>query len=114
MKYHLAKILGHDVEVCLKTNPEIMKIKFDSLDAKDKKKDEAAAKKVELSIRSSATSTLEGQCNGRGSIDSGIGRFTSFFVPRTTPRAQPSIKSVLKKKEKKETDRVVGRCLFLE
>jgi hypothetical protein len=112
LKYHLAKIPEHDVDVCPITNPKIMRIASDSLEAKDKKKDEAAAKKVELSIRSSATSTLEGQCNGRGSIDSGIGRFTSFFVPRTTPRAQPSISSMLKKKEKKEAYRAMERCLF--
>jgi hypothetical protein len=49
---------------------------------------------------------------GRGSTDSGIGRFSPLFVTRTTPRAQPSIRSVLKKKEKKEADRLVGRCLF--
>jgi hypothetical protein len=112
LKYNLAKILGHDVEVCLKTNAEIMIIAFDSLDAKDKNKNEATTKKVELSVRSSSTSTPEGQCSGRGSTDSGTGRFKPFFVPRTTPGAQPSIRSVLKKKENKEADRVVGRCLF--
>jgi hypothetical protein len=37
---------------------------------------------------------------------------TSFFVPRTGHGAQPSIKSVVKKKEKQEADRVMGRCLF--
>jgi hypothetical protein len=89
-----------------------MRIAFDSLEAKDKKKYEAVARKAELSVRSSTTSTPEGQCSGRGSTDSGTGRFAPFFVPRTTPGAQPSIRSVLKKKEKKEADRAVGRCLF--
>jgi hypothetical protein len=112
LKYHLAKIPGHDVEVCLKTNPKIMRIAFDSLEAKDKNKYEATARKDELSVRSSMTSTPEGQCSGRGSTDLGIGRFAPFFVPRTTPGAHPSIGSVLKKKEKKEADRAVGRCLF--
>jgi hypothetical protein len=112
LKYHLAKIPGHDVEFCLKTNPKIMRIAFDSLEAKDKKKYDATTRKAEISVRSSATSTLEGQCSGRGSTDSGIGRFAPFFVPRTTPGAQPSIRSVLKKKEKKEAERAVGRCLF--
>jgi hypothetical protein len=37
-----------------------MRIAFDSLEAKDKKKNEAAAKKAELSVRSSMTSTPEG------------------------------------------------------
>jgi hypothetical protein len=103
LKYHLAKIPEHD---------DFMRIAFDSLEAKDKKKDEAAAKKTRLSFKISATSTPKGQCSGSGSTDSGIGRFASFFVPRTTPRAQPSIRSMLMKKEKKEADRVVERCLF--
>jgi hypothetical protein len=38
LKYHLAKILGHDIEVCGSTTPEIMRIAFDSLEAKDKNK----------------------------------------------------------------------------
>jgi hypothetical protein len=55
---------------------------------------------------------VQQQCSGRGSTNSGTGRFAPFYVPRTTPGAQPSIRSVLKKKEKKEADKVVGRCLF--
>jgi hypothetical protein len=91
-----------------------MRIAFDSLEAKDKKKDEAAAKRVELTIRSSVTSLPQ-----RDSIVGGASQIqlprgsTSFFVPeRTTVGAQPSIRSMLKKKEKEEADRVVGRCLF--
>jgi hypothetical protein len=111
LKYHLAKIPGHDIEVCGSTTPEIMRIAFDSLEAKDKKKNYAVARKVKLSFRSSATSTPEGQGSGRGSTDSGIGKLSPFFPTRTTTGAQPSIRSMLKKKEKKEADRVVGRCL---
>jgi hypothetical protein len=112
LKYHLAKIPEHDIDVCGSTTQEIMRIAFDSLEAKDKKKNEKAARKVELSVRSSVTSTPEGQCSGRGSTDSGTGRFSTFFLTRTTPGAQSSIRSMLKKKEKKEANRVVGRCLF--
>ena len=79
MKYHLAKIPEHDVDVCPITNPKIMRIAFDSLEAKDKKKDEAAAKRDELSIRTSTTSTLERQCSGRGSTDSTTWRSASFL-----------------------------------
>jgi hypothetical protein len=80
LKYHLAKIPGHDIEVCGNTTPEIIRIAFDSLEAKDKKKNDATARKAELSVRSSTTSTPKGQCSGRGSVDSGIGRFSPFFV----------------------------------
>ena len=35
-----------------------------------------------------------------------------FFFPRTTPGAQPSIRSTLKKKEKDEADKLVDRCFL--
>jgi ribosome-binding protein aMBF1 (putative translation factor) len=66
LKYHLAKISGHDIDICDKTTPKIMRIAFDSLEAKDKKKNETATRKAELSFRSSMTSTPEGQGSGRG------------------------------------------------
>jgi hypothetical protein len=85
LKYHLFKIPEHDVDVCPNNNSKIMRIAFDSLEAKDKKKDEATTKKAKLSFRSSTTSTPEGHCSGRGSTDLGTEMFASFFVPRTTP-----------------------------
>jgi hypothetical protein len=60
LKYHLAKILEHDVGACDKSTPEIMRIVFDALEAKDKNKDEKATRKAELSFRSSGTSAAEG------------------------------------------------------
>jgi hypothetical protein len=112
LKYHLAKILGHGIEVCGSTTLKIMRISFDSLEAKDKKKNDVALRKAELSFTSSVTSTPKGHGSGRGSTDSGIKRLSPFFPTRTTLGAQPSIRSMLKKKEKKEADRAVGRCLF--
>ena len=114
MKYHLAKIPGHDVGICPESTPEIMRIAFDALETKDKNKDEKAAKKNEISLRSSGTSAAEGQGSGRGSTDSGTAsrRPSSYFPYRTTPGAQPGIRAMFKKKEKKEADRVVGRYPF--
>jgi hypothetical protein len=37
---------------------------------------------------------------------------SSFFVPRTTPGAQPSIRSIVKIKEKQEVDKLVGKCFL--
>jgi hypothetical protein len=37
---------------------------------------------------------------------------SSFFVPRTTLGAQPSIRSMVKIKEKQEADKLVGRCFL--
>jgi hypothetical protein len=79
LKYHLAKIPRHDVGICLKSTSEIMRVAHDSIQTKDKKKEDATTKKVELTIRSSWLSTPKG--SGRGSMDSVIVRSTSFFVP---------------------------------
>jgi hypothetical protein len=81
LKYHLAKIPEHDVGVCAKSTPEIMRIAFDALEAKDKNKDEKAARKTKISLGSSRTSAPEGQGSGRGSTDSSIGsqRPSSYF-----------------------------------
>jgi hypothetical protein len=79
LKYHLAKILGHDVGICLKCTPEIMRVAHDSIQAQGKKKEDAATKNVELIVRSSGVSTPEG--SGRGSTNSATGRSTYFFVP---------------------------------
>jgi hypothetical protein len=35
-----------------------------------------------------------------------------FFVPRTTPGAQPSIRSMVKQKEKEEVDKMVCECFL--
>ena len=87
-----------------------MRVAHDSIEAKDKKKEDTATKKAEFTVRSSRISTHEGR--GRGSMDSTTGRSAYFFVPRTNARAQPSILSVLRKREKEEADRVTVRCLF--
>jgi hypothetical protein len=60
LKYHLAKILGHDVGICPESTLEIMRIAFDALETKDKNKDEKETKKNEISLRSSGTSAAEG------------------------------------------------------
>ena len=119
MKYHLAKILGFDVGPCSNISPEIMRVSHDAINAKDKKKEESATKKAELAaykmyqsspgISSHAT---EGSGRGSTAADSPVGKIPPFFVPRTGSGAQPSIKSVVKKREQQEASRLMGRCLF--
>jgi hypothetical protein len=48
LKYLLAKILGHDVGPCSNVSAEIMRVSHDSINTKERKKEESAAKKVEL------------------------------------------------------------------
>jgi len=37
---------------------------------------------------------------------------SSYFVPRTTASSQPSISSILEKKEKEEADKLLGKFLL--
>ena len=119
MKYHLAKIPGFDVGPCSNVTPEIMRVAHDAINAKDKKKEKTATKKVELatfkiyqsSPRISANAT-EGSGRGSTAADSPVGRIPSFFVPRTGAGAQPSIKSVVKERVWQEASRLMRRCLF--
>jgi hypothetical protein len=48
LKYHLAKILRFDVGPCKNVSLEIMRVVHDSINTKDRKKEESAAKKDEL------------------------------------------------------------------
>jgi len=41
-----------------------------------------------------------------------VGRALSFFVPQTIGGAQPSIRSVIKRREKEEADKFLGRILL--
>jgi hypothetical protein len=106
LKYHLAKILGFDVGPCKNVSPKIMRVAHDSINTKDRKKEESTTKKDEFAafkiyqnspgIFAHAT---EGSGRGSTTADSPVGKIPSYFVPRTGPRAQPSIKSVVKKRE---------------
>lgn len=106
LKNHLAKLPGHDVGLCIAVTLEIMRFAHDSFNAKDRKKEEIAVNKAELAYfgiaRSSGLSTSAIEGSGRGSVDSPIGRASSFFVPRTGVGAQSSIKSVIKKGRRKK------------
>jgi hypothetical protein len=84
---------------------------------KDKKKEEATTIKVELAIggvaRSSrATGISKTRGNERDSMNSPYMRSSPSFVPKTRDGAQPSIQTMVRKKEKQAIDRVEGRCLF--
>jgi hypothetical protein len=112
LKYHLAKIPRHDVGIFLKPTPEIMRDAHDSIEEKDKKKQDVVAKKTKLTVRSSWVSTIEG--SGRRSMNSATERSTSVFSPQTSVGAQPSIMSMLKKREKEKADKVCWEVSFLE
>jgi hypothetical protein len=65
LKYHLAKIIGFDVDICLNSRPEIMCIANQSLIDMANKRDAAEARKKELELanRNTGTSASEGGTN---------------------------------------------------
>jgi hypothetical protein len=119
LKYHLAKITGFDVDICLNSSPEIMCIANQSLIDMIKKRDavEARKKELELANRNTGTSASEG---GPIPHSSAIGPSTSafhssispFFVSRSTPGGQPFIRSLIKRKETEEADKLVAKCFL--
>eukprot|EP00253_Pinus_taeda_P015582 PITA_15582 len=124
LKYHLARLSGHDVGVCTISSPELIQKSLEAIDEKDRKKEEAERNKAESAGRSFGISSPDFDVEGSGPSGRGSTAGTpspatanatarsSFFVPRTGPGAQPSIKSLVKKKEKQEAARVMGRCIF--
>ena len=76
LKYHLAKLPGHDVGLCTTVTPEIMRSSHDASDEKIRKKDEIVANKAELATfgqeRSvgASLSTIIGEGSGRGYMGS--------------------------------------------
>ena len=80
LKYHLAKLPGHDVGLGTAVTPKIMRSAHDSIHGKNGKKDENVANRAELATfgltRGSGVSisTNVGASSGKGSTDSPIGR----------------------------------------
>eukprot|EP00253_Pinus_taeda_P004546 PITA_04546 len=82
---------------------------------KEEEKDTRAAPKIQLVGASRVGGSESGSASSTSPstpICPNLSSFSYFFVPRTTPGAQPSIKSALKKKEKAEADRLVSKCLL--
>jgi hypothetical protein len=107
LKYHLAKISGHEVEICPISSLEPVVKATKALEDFAENKKYAKAKKKEIASRSkSSTHTLGAMGVESSEIHSSQSVMpiatSPFFVPRSTPDAQPSIKSMLKKKKRKE------------
>ena len=121
LKYHLARMPGFDVGPCLKTTPEIMRIATKSIMDIVDKREANEARRIELAGRSgSGNIGTSGSGGGPQTHSSATGPSTSairsstspFFVPRSTPGGQPSIRSLVKTREKEEADKLVAKCLL--
>jgi hypothetical protein len=119
LKYHLAEIPGNEVEICPISSTKLVVKATKSLEEYAENKKYAEAKKKEMPSRSksrTSTHTLGAMGVESSEIHSSQSIMptttSSWFMPRTTPGAQLSIKSMLKKKEKEEANKLVGRCLL--
>jgi hypothetical protein len=119
LKYHLAKIPGNEVGICTKSSEELVAKATKAIEEYSANKQYTEAKKKEMASRSRSRGSTH--THGAMGVESSEihssqsvmpTTTSSYFMPRTTPGAQPSIKSMLKKKEKEEADKLVGRCLL--
>ena len=113
LKYHLAKIPGHEVEICPISNPELVVKATKALEDYAENKKYAEAKKKEMASRSkSSTHTLGAMGVESSEIHSSqsiMPTATSpFVVPRSTLGAQPSIRSMLKKRKERRSGQNCG------
>ena len=121
LKYHLTKIPGFDVDACPNSTLEIMRIANQSLIDMANKRDVAKARKKELELanRNTGTSASEGgpvpqsHSSATGPSTSAAPSSTSsYFVMRSRPGGQPSIRSLIKTKETEEADKLVAKCFL--
>jgi hypothetical protein len=117
-KIPLAKIPGNEVDICPESSEELVVKATKAIEDYSTNKKYTEAKKKEMVSRS----RLRGSTHTHGAMGVESSEIhssqyvmptttSSYFMPRTTPGAQPSIKSMLKKREKEEADKLVGRCL---
>jgi hypothetical protein len=113
LKYHLAKIPGNEVGICPASTPEIVHIANQSIFDMNRKRDQREEMRLELANRSTSISGVgESQSSGSHSTMPSPSTSSPFFVPRSVPRGQPSIRSMVKTKEKEEADKIVARCFL--
>jgi hypothetical protein len=95
LKYHLAKISRHEVDICPNSTPEIMRISNKVLEDMGLAREYMEAMKAQFARGG-------GGIFEEGSSAASIPPSTSsFFVPRTKPSAQPSIRSMVNKRRRK-------------
>lgn len=106
LKFHLAQIPGHEVGLCKNTTTEIICTTLKSLEDIKKTKMNKEALKNQMAGDWVVGDDRESDSSSTSISTVNPTTTSSFFVPTTTPGAQPFIRSTLKKIRKKLT-----RCL---
>eukprot|EP00253_Pinus_taeda_P017056 PITA_17056 len=109
LKFHLAKIPGHDVEPCTNITPELIQRAMRALETLEQNREAKEELKRQLK-RSAEGSGPSG--TGSTAASANLVVASSFFVPRTTPGSQPSIGSMLKRTEKEQADKLLAKFLL--
>ena len=113
LKYHLAKISGNEVGIFPTSTLEIVHIANQSIFATGRRIEQREEFRLELANRSTSLSGA-GECQSSGShstMPSPLA-FLPFFVPRLVSMGQPSIRLIVKTKEKEEVDKIVAKCFL--
>lgn len=108
------------MDICKNSTPEIVHRAKLAIEGIGKRKDEREALRQELGMRAALGSGTAGHTLGgvgsetlsSSSVMPSTTHSISHFLSRFGPGGQPGIKSMYKIKEKKEADKLVGRCLL--
>jgi hypothetical protein len=115
LKYHLAKIPGNEVDICPESSEELVAKATKAIEEYSTNKKYTKAKKKKMASRSRSrgrTHTHAAMGVESSEIHSSQSVMpiatSSYFMPRTRPSAQPSIKSMLKKKRERRSGQTCG------
>ena len=111
LKYHLAQIVGHEVGICEQATPKNVQIANKSLHDMNIKRYVRASVRTKMGRSRTGSESFTSVAPSSSTMPSSA---STYYVPRTTPGAKLSIRSMVKVKEKDEVDKLVGRCFFME
>jgi hypothetical protein len=117
LKYHLAKIPRHEVDIFPASTPEIVHIANQSILDIARKRDQREEMRLELAnktTRSMGTTSFSGEGETHSSTTPSTVPSASspFFVLRSMPRGQPPIQSIIKTREEEEANKIVAICFL--
>jgi hypothetical protein len=96
---------------CPASTPEIVHIANQSIFDMIRKRDQREEMRLELANKNTSFSGV-GETQSLGTPSTMPSTSSPFFVPRSVPRGQPSIRSIIKTREKEEADKIVARCFL--
>ena len=114
LKYHLAQIAGHDVGPCKETTPEIIAKATQAIEGTGLRKQYKEAVRNQLASRSGSAAGVGASGTSPDTDTHSTQHSTSPFMvsSRCSPGGQPSIRSMVKVKEKNDAHKLIGRCLL--